>query len=220
MFDIGFSEIVLVCIVGLVVLGPQRLPVAIRTVMSWVRTIRGLAANVQNELKQELKLQELQESIKKAESLNLKALSPELGNTVEELKASADKLRAELEQKANDTNTTFQDQVVQLKQAQATKSAVENGGENDNLHPGADQYNPMANYDILDVEDYAEPQTEALAATKTTEKTTALSPAELAEQEEIELDKKLAHYINQYDPDNPLPANTASAHLAKASEKS
>ena len=67
MFDIGFSELVLVFIVGLVVLGPQRLPVAIRTVMGWVRTIRGLAANVQSELAQELKLQELQESIKKAE---------------------------------------------------------------------------------------------------------------------------------------------------------
>ena len=120
MFDIGFSEILLVCIVGLVVLGPQRLPVAIRTVMSWVRTIRGLAVNVQNELKQELKLQELQESIKKAESLNLKALSPELGKTVEELKASADKLRADLEQKASDSNTTLQDQIKQM------KSAVEN----------------------------------------------------------------------------------------------
>ncbi|EHK90719.1 Sec-independent protein translocase protein TatB [Aggregatibacter actinomycetemcomitans] len=220
MFDIGFSEIVLVCIVGLVVLGPQRLPVAIRTVMTWVRTIRGLAANVQNELKQELKLQELQESIKKAESLNLKALSPELGKTVEELKASADKLRAELEQKANDTNTTFQDQVDQLKQAQAEKSAVENGDENNNLHPGADQHNPMTNYDILDVEDYAEPQTETLTATKTPAETTALSPAELAEQEEIELDEKLAYYINQYDPDNPLPANTESAHSDKSSEKS
>ncbi|MBN6074479.1 Sec-independent protein translocase subunit TatB [Aggregatibacter actinomycetemcomitans] len=220
MFDIGFSEIVLVCIVGLVVLGPQRLPVAIRTVMTWVRTIRGLAANVQNELKQELKLQELQESIKKAESLSLKALSPELGKTVEELKASADKLRAELEQKASDTNTTFQDQVVQLKQAQVTKSAVENGDENESVHPGANQHNLMANYDILDVEDYAEPQTETLTATKTAEKTTALSPAELAEQEEIELDEKLAYYINQYDPDNPLPANTESANSDKASEKS
>ena len=92
MFDIGFSELVLVFIVGLVVLGPQRLPVAIRTVMGWVRTIRGLAANVQNELAQELKLQELQESIKKAEHLNLKALSPELAQTVEELKQSADKM--------------------------------------------------------------------------------------------------------------------------------
>ena len=86
MFDIGFSELVLVLIVGLVVLGPQRLPIAIRTVMGWVRTIRGLAANVQNELAQELKLQELKESIKKAEELNLSSLSPELSKTVEELK--------------------------------------------------------------------------------------------------------------------------------------
>ncbi|QIW14991.1 twin arginine-targeting protein translocase TatB [Pasteurellaceae bacterium RH1A] len=96
MFDIGFSELVLIMIVGLVVLGPKRLPVAIKTVMGWVATIRGLAANVQNELAQELKLQELQESIKKAESLNLTQLSPELSKTVEELKQSAEKMKANL----------------------------------------------------------------------------------------------------------------------------
>ncbi|XPE60865.1 Sec-independent protein translocase protein TatB [Shigella flexneri] len=32
MFDIGFSELLLVFIIGLVVLGPQRLPVAVKTV--------------------------------------------------------------------------------------------------------------------------------------------------------------------------------------------
>ena len=203
MFDIGFSEIVLVCIVGLVVLGPQRLPVAIRTVMGWIRTIRRLAANVQNELKQELKLQELQDSIKKAESLNLKALSPELGKTVEELKASADKLRSELEQKANETNTTLQDQINELKQVQADKSAVENLTESLQTEtPGL--------------------ETIALETPKeeTTENITALSPAEQAEQEEIELDEKLAYYINQYDPDNPLPAHTESDTSDKASDKS
>jgi twin arginine-targeting protein translocase tatB len=202
-FDIGFSEIVLVCIVGLVVLGPQRLPVAIRTVMSWVRTIRGLAANVQNELKQELKLQELQDSIKKAESLNLKALSPELGKTVEELKASADKLRSELEQKANETNTTLQDQINELKQVQADKSAVENLTESLQTETPA-----------LDTVALETPKEE------TTENITALSPAEQAEQEEIELDEKLAYYINQYDPDNPLPAHTESDTSDKASDKS
>ena len=214
MFDIGFSEILLVCIVGLVVLGPQRLPVAIRTVMSWVRTIRGLAANVQNELKQELKLQELQESIKKAESLNLKALSPELGKTVEELKASADKLRADLEQKASDSNTTWQDQIKQM------KSAVENPDENNNIHPGSNDHNPMANYDILDVEDFSEQNTEALAVAEMSRNSTALSPAEQAEQEEIELDEKLAYYINQYDPDNPLPANSEDAYSEKTEQSS
>ena len=117
MFDIGFSELVLLMVVGLVVLGPKRLPIAIRTVMGWVKTIRGLAANVQNELKQELKLQELQDSIKKAESLNLQTLSPELSKTVEELKAQADKMKAELEDKAAQAGTTVEEQIKEIKSA-------------------------------------------------------------------------------------------------------
>lgn len=122
MFDIGFSELILVSVVGLLVLGPTRLPVAIRTVMSWVRTIRGLAANVQNELAQELKLQELQESIKKAENLNLQALSPELAQTVEELKASAQKMKADLDKQAAETQTTVQQQIDELRALNAEKS--------------------------------------------------------------------------------------------------
>ncbi|RDE89294.1 Sec-independent protein translocase subunit TatB [Haemophilus parainfluenzae] len=117
MFDIGFSELVLLMLVGLVVLGPKRLPVAIRTVMGWVKTIRGLAANVQNELKQELKLQELQDSIKKAEQLNLKQLSPDLSKTVEELKEQAQKMRAELEEKATAAGTTVEEQIKEIKSA-------------------------------------------------------------------------------------------------------
>ena len=117
MFDIGFSELVLLMVVGLVVLGPKRLPIAIRTVMGWVKTIRGLAANVQNELKQELKLQELQDSIKTAESLNLQTLSPELSKTVEELKAQADKMKAELEDKAAQAGTTVEEQIKEIKSA-------------------------------------------------------------------------------------------------------
>ncbi|HHF4959384.1 Sec-independent protein translocase protein TatB [Haemophilus influenzae] len=117
MFDIGFSELILLMVLGLVVLGPKRLPIAIRTVMDWVKTIRGLAANVQNELKQELKLQELQDSIKKAESLNLQALSPELSKTVEELKAQADKMKAELEDKVAQAGTTVEDQIKEIKSA-------------------------------------------------------------------------------------------------------
>ena len=127
MFDIGFSELVLLMVVGLVVLGPKRLPVAIRTVMGWVKTIRGLAANVQNELKQELKLQELQDSIKKAESLNLQTLSPELSKTVEELKAQADKMKAELEDKAAQAGTTVEEQIKEIKSAAENAEKPQNG---------------------------------------------------------------------------------------------
>lgn len=76
MFDIGFSELLLVFVIGLIVLGPQRLPVAVKTVVGWIRTLRSLATTVQNELAQELKLQEFQESLKKVEKASLNNLTP------------------------------------------------------------------------------------------------------------------------------------------------
>lgn len=90
MFDIGFSELLLVAIIGLVVLGPQRLPVAVRTVAGWIRAMRSMATNVQNELSQELKLQELQETLKKVEEkAGLETLSPELKKSMDDLRDAA-----------------------------------------------------------------------------------------------------------------------------------
>ncbi|KAB7679576.1 Sec-independent protein translocase subunit TatB [Plesiomonas shigelloides] len=89
MFDIGFWELVLIAVIGLVVLGPERLPVAVCTVARWVRTFRAMAASVQNELNQELKLQEMQENLKKAEQMNLKDLAPEVDASLRELKEAA-----------------------------------------------------------------------------------------------------------------------------------
>ncbi|MGR6979916.1 Sec-independent protein translocase protein TatB [Testudinibacter sp. P27/CKL/0425] len=114
MFDIGFSELVLIFIVGLVVLGPQRLPVAIRTVVGWIRTIRGIANNVQNELSQELKLHELQESIKKAEKLNLSELSPELAKNIQDLKVSAQKMQQDVQEQQSSLNKELQDGVKRI----------------------------------------------------------------------------------------------------------
>ncbi|MFM4651367.1 Sec-independent protein translocase protein TatB [Aeromonas bivalvium] len=90
MFDIGFWELVLVGIVGLLVLGPERLPVAIRTVSGWIRAVRSTANAVKSELAQELKLQELHNDLKKAEQLQMQNLSPELQESIEKLKAAAD----------------------------------------------------------------------------------------------------------------------------------
>lgn len=93
MFDIGFGELLLVLVIGVVVLGPERLPVAVRTVAGWIRALRSLASTVQNELTQELKLQELQESLKKAEKAGLQNLTPELKASMDELKEVAESLK-------------------------------------------------------------------------------------------------------------------------------
>ena len=89
MFDIGFWELVLVSVVGLVVLGPERLPHAIRSVSRFVGAAKSMANSVKDELSHELKVQELQENLRKAEQMGMDDLSPELKSSVEELKKAA-----------------------------------------------------------------------------------------------------------------------------------
>lgn len=93
MFDIGFGELVLVFVIGLIVLGPQRLPVAVKTVAGWLRAMRTLASTVQNELAQELKLQEFQDSLKKVEKASMDNLTPELKASMDELREAADSMK-------------------------------------------------------------------------------------------------------------------------------
>ncbi|AWB59303.1 MULTISPECIES: Sec-independent protein translocase protein TatB [unclassified Colwellia] len=90
MFDIGFWELSLIAIIGLVVLGPERLPVAIRTVRGWIASIRGFSESVKNELTEELRIQELHANLKKAEQSGMKDLSPEIEASVKSLKEAAE----------------------------------------------------------------------------------------------------------------------------------
>ncbi|BBM65987.1 Part of the twin-arginine translocation (Tat) system that transports large folded proteins containing a characteristic twin-arginine motif in their signal peptide across membranes. Together with TatC [Vibrio sp. B1REV9] len=89
MFDIGFWELVLISVVGLVVLGPERLPHAIRSVSRFVGAAKSMANSVKDELSHELKVQELQENLRKAEQMGMEDLSPELKSSVDELKKAA-----------------------------------------------------------------------------------------------------------------------------------
>ena len=116
MFDIGFSELLLVFIIGLVVLGPKRLPVAVKTVVGWIRALRSLATTVQNELTQELKLQEFQDSLKKVEKASLDNLTPELKASMDELREAAESMKrsytANDPEKASDEANTIHNPVV------------------------------------------------------------------------------------------------------------
>lgn len=64
MFDIGFSELFLIAIVALVVLGPERLPKAARFAGLWVRRARAQWYSVKSELERELASEELQRTLR------------------------------------------------------------------------------------------------------------------------------------------------------------
>jgi len=64
MFDVGISELFLIGIVALVVLGPERLPKAARFAGLWVRRARAQWYSVKGELERELAAEELQRSLR------------------------------------------------------------------------------------------------------------------------------------------------------------
>ncbi len=59
MLDIGFAEILIVAVVALVVLGPEKLPMAIKTLGMWIGKAKRTISGIQSEISEELRLDEL-----------------------------------------------------------------------------------------------------------------------------------------------------------------
>jgi sec-independent protein translocase protein TatB len=63
-FDIGFLELMVVGILGLLVLGPERLPVAARQVGLFIGKIRRTMGNIQDDLERQVRTEELKDKLK------------------------------------------------------------------------------------------------------------------------------------------------------------
>lgn len=61
MFDIGFWELVVIAIIALLVVGPERLPRLARDAGRWAGKIKRFINNTRRELERELQLNEQQE---------------------------------------------------------------------------------------------------------------------------------------------------------------
>lgn len=65
MFGLGMTEIFCFAVIALLVLGPDKLPEAIRFVAKWYGKIKKLLNNMQNEIDRELRLSEFRDEIQK-----------------------------------------------------------------------------------------------------------------------------------------------------------
>ena len=63
MFDIAFPELVLVCAVALVILGPERLPTAIRTLGLWFGRLRRSYYSVKSEIEHEVGMDDIRRQL-------------------------------------------------------------------------------------------------------------------------------------------------------------
>ena len=63
MFDIGFPELVVISIVALLVIGPEKLPEAIRTMSLWVGRIQRSFASIRREIESEIGADEIRQQL-------------------------------------------------------------------------------------------------------------------------------------------------------------
>ena len=61
MFDLGFWELLLIGVVGLLVIGPERLPTVATHVGQWVGRLRRFANHMRSEIQQELEAEHLKQ---------------------------------------------------------------------------------------------------------------------------------------------------------------
>lgn len=65
MFDIGFTEIMVILVVALVVIGPERLPVVARSLGQWWGRIQNYLSKVKREINKSIELEALREMERK-----------------------------------------------------------------------------------------------------------------------------------------------------------
>ena len=71
MFDIGFTELLLVALVALVVLGPERLPGAVRTAGLWIGRIKRSFNSIKAEVEREIGADEIRRQLHNEHILEL-----------------------------------------------------------------------------------------------------------------------------------------------------
>ena len=94
MFDFGFSELVVIGAVALVVLGPEKLPVVARTAGEWIGKAQRMVAQVKGDIEREAELAELKKIQEEAKSA--------ADNLTKTIKGETDSLQSEVKQLEND----------------------------------------------------------------------------------------------------------------------
>lgn len=69
MFDIGLAELVVVAVVALLVVGPERMPETVRTLALWLGRLRRAAARAVRELEREVGVDEIRQQLHNEEVL-------------------------------------------------------------------------------------------------------------------------------------------------------
>tara|TARA_R100001377_G_scaffold73929_3_gene50109 strand:- start:893 stop:1513 length:621 start_codon:yes stop_codon:yes gene_type:complete len=115
MFDIGFMELLLISVVALIVIGPERLPGAIRTATLWIGRAKRSFNQVKGEIEKEINADEIKRQLHNESILSdLKKAKGKADELVASTRKNIDTINTEV-------NETLKAEETQLKDAVADK---------------------------------------------------------------------------------------------------
>src|SRR5271167_1320565 len=98
MFDISWTEFLLIGVVALIFIGPKELPAVLRTLGQWTRKVRSMAADFQGQF---------QEAMREAEMADLKKEVDDIAHGIKSYDPLKD-VRADLETAGKDIQSSFE----------------------------------------------------------------------------------------------------------------
>jgi len=149
MFDIGFWELMVIGVVGLVVIGPDRLPGVARKLGYWVGRARRFVNSVRQDIDREIRQDELRQALERDASLDeIKTIINDSRFTIEDETDKAKPehvVKARADEAKNETTESQQDQLKE----QEDEFVNEDYGLTDHTDYGADEIEQQINNDNI-----------------------------------------------------------------------
>lgn len=123
MFDVGFLEILVIGIVSLIVIGPERLPAVARTVGSWVGEAQRFVRGVKSDFASELKSGDLKKIIGD-QNEQISELRNIVNSARQELKAGVDEATAATRSSVEDFKKAVEDDEVDTSAAKTDEPST------------------------------------------------------------------------------------------------
>jgi len=101
MFDVGFSEIVVIAVVALIVIGPERLPKTARTLGHLFGRLQRYVADVKADINREMQLEELRKLQQQVQTAATE-IESSVSNAAREVETGVRKVEADLNATAHE----------------------------------------------------------------------------------------------------------------------
>ncbi len=113
MFDIGFPELVMISIVALLVIGPEKLPETIRTISLWVGRMQRSFTNIRREIENEIGADEIRAQLH----------NESIMKDLEETKNTINQVHKDVQNDVRDTINAAETEVKEIASRDNTKSS-------------------------------------------------------------------------------------------------